>query len=767
MPLQPVLDALAASGGQPKRNRSGWVARCPAHEDKKASLSIRVGDDGRSLLHCFAGCSTEAVLSALGLSMSDLFPTKPANGKHRRPTVGASTKPNGKKGERRSVTPPVTAQHRNARGCTLADYAAAKGLRPEFLSSLGVSEISYFGAPAVRISYRDEGGAEVAVRFRVALEGEERFRWRRGDKPCPYGLPRLAEARANGRVIIVEGESDAQTLWCHGEPAVGIPGAASWRPDWDRYIDGIPEVYITVEADRGGEAVLGWLERSPIRARAKLVRLDSFKDPSALHVHDPKTFLQSWRKALDSSVPWADLALEKQRQRESTAWSACRDLASQPDILGHFASELGRRGVAGEGNNAKVLYLALTSRLLDRPVSIGIKGPSSVGKSHLVDAVLRFFPEGAAHALSAMSERALAYSEEPLAHRFLVVYEWAGLSNEVASYLVRSLLSEGRVRYETVEKTKDGLRPRLIEREGPTGLLVTTTATHLHAENETRMLSLTVRDDPAQTSAVLSMQASEAEGDRQPLDVSLWHSLQNWLCTQAATVVVPFASALAKKMPPVAVRLRRDFPAILALIKAHALIHQVNRSRDAQGRVAADLRDYAVVRGLVAEVLGIVVEATVPNTVRETVRAVASVQGESSITDLARRLELDKSATSRRVRQAIERGFLRNLEEKSGRPARLVLAEAMPEDRDLLPLPEALQCCSVDGGDEQPLPTPLALPAEDPKVGTAENLRPGPRLCPVCGESKHWQSVFHRVLCACCHPPAAPELVAAWLEGAP
>jgi transposase-like protein len=337
----------------------------------------------------------------------------------------------------------------------------------------------------------------------------------------------------------------------------------------------------------------------------------------------------------------------------------------------------------------------------------------------------------------------------------------------MATYLVRSLLSEGCIRYETVEKTKDGLRPRLIEREGPTGLLVTTTATHLHAENETRMLSLTVRDDPAQTSAVLSMQASEAEGDRQPLDVSLWHSLQNWLCTQAATVVVPFASALAKKMPPVAVRLRRDFPAILALIKAHALIHQVNRSRDAQGRVAADLRDYAVVRGLVAEVLGIVVEATVPNTVRETVRAVASVQGESSITDLARRLELDKSATSRRVRQAIERGFLRNLEEKSGRPARLVLAEAMPEDRDLLPLPEALQCCSVDGGDEQPLPTPLALPAEDPKVGTAENLRPGPRLCPVCGESKHWQSVFHRVLCACCHPPAAPELVAAWLEGAP
>jgi hypothetical protein len=66
---------------------------------------------------------------------------------------------------------------------------------------------------------------------------------------------------------------------------------------------------------------------------------------------------------------------------------------------------------------------------------------------------------------------------------------FSGLSGDFASYLVRSLLSEGRVRYETVEKTKDGLKPRLIEREGPTGLLVTTTAVKLHPENETRLLS--------------------------------------------------------------------------------------------------------------------------------------------------------------------------------------------------------------------------------------------------------------------------------------
>ena len=79
-----------------------------------------------------------------------------------------------------------------------------------------------------------------------------------------------------------------------------------------------------------------------------------------------------------------------------------------------------------------------------------------------------------------MSEHALAYSEEPLAHKVLVLYEAIALRNEFVAYLVRSLLSEGRVRYETVEKTKEGLRARLIEREGPTGLLVTTTAIRLH-----------------------------------------------------------------------------------------------------------------------------------------------------------------------------------------------------------------------------------------------------------------------------------------------
>lgn len=57
-----------------RKTGKGWTARCPAHEDKTASLSIAQGDDGRVLLHCFAGCSAIDVIGAIGLSVADLFP---------------------------------------------------------------------------------------------------------------------------------------------------------------------------------------------------------------------------------------------------------------------------------------------------------------------------------------------------------------------------------------------------------------------------------------------------------------------------------------------------------------------------------------------------------------------------------------------------------------------------------------------------------------------------------------------------------------------
>lgn len=67
-PFERVLDALEAAGCH-----HGRMWRCPAHEDRLPSLSVKEGDDGTALVHCFAGCTIEEVCDALGLAVRDLF----------------------------------------------------------------------------------------------------------------------------------------------------------------------------------------------------------------------------------------------------------------------------------------------------------------------------------------------------------------------------------------------------------------------------------------------------------------------------------------------------------------------------------------------------------------------------------------------------------------------------------------------------------------------------------------------------------------------
>jgi hypothetical protein len=68
-----------------------WKARCPAHEDRSPSLAVRELEDGRVLLHCFAGCDAASIVGAIGLRLEDLFPkTLPTTGgKARRPWAAA------------------------------------------------------------------------------------------------------------------------------------------------------------------------------------------------------------------------------------------------------------------------------------------------------------------------------------------------------------------------------------------------------------------------------------------------------------------------------------------------------------------------------------------------------------------------------------------------------------------------------------------------------------------------------------------------------
>lgn len=76
-------EALLSRLDKVRRTGPGrWVARCPAHDDRGPSLSVRELEDGRALLKCFAGCTVHEVVQAVGLSVSDLFPEKMSNEVH-------------------------------------------------------------------------------------------------------------------------------------------------------------------------------------------------------------------------------------------------------------------------------------------------------------------------------------------------------------------------------------------------------------------------------------------------------------------------------------------------------------------------------------------------------------------------------------------------------------------------------------------------------------------------------------------------------------
>lgn len=581
---------------------------------------------------------------------------------------------------------------------TLLDYAGAKRLPVEFLKSLGVSEHHTAQGAYVRIPYTDEKGAIVATRLRHALEGAARFSWKSGDKPQTYGQARLADARAQGFIVLVEGESDAQTLWLNAIPALGLPGTG-WTEKRDAaLLDGIETIYVVREPDQGGEAMMRWIARSAIKPRVRIMSLHPHKDASALYLSAAsEAFAPALKAAIAASVPFAEIEEGRRAAAAAEALGHARELANDPDILGRLAMSLKRLGVVGEIRNAKLIYLALTSRVLERPVSLAIKGVSSGGKSFVLDRVLDHFPEQASLRMSGMSPSVLLYDERDYAHRHLVIAEAAGAEGEKQDYLIRTLLSEGRIEWQTVDKSMAGLAPRTIEKEGPTGLILTTTKLSLHPENETRLFSLTADDTPQQTRRILMALAETRE--RAAVDAA-WLALQTWIGAGAVGVAVPFADALARLSSSSAVRMRRDFAGVLALVKAHAILHQMNRARDEEGRIVATQGDYAAVHALIADLVAEGLQAGVSTAMRETVDAVAALAGETgvSLKAIAAKLRVDRPTASRRCAAAARAGYIVNHEEKRNQLARYRVAEAMPDDAASLPAPAALKEAMGEGG---------------------------------------------------------------------
>jgi hypothetical protein len=393
----------------------------------------------------------------------------------------------------------------------------------------------------------------------------------------------------------------------------------------------------------------------------------------------------------------AEAEHQERVERAEEAWEnpEVQKIAKSRDILNRFHRELKVSGVVGEERLIKLLFLAGHSRLLDRPISLIIKGPSSTGKSFVTEqALINPQPDGAVKFLTGMSEHALVYSDDDYRHKIINIAEQAGVNSEFLDYTIRTLLSENRIEYETVMKI-DG-RQQVVKKskEGPTGLVLATTKANLYHDNETRAVSVWTTDTPEQTAAIMEATADE---DREGMDFEPWKAFGTWLEGQDNEVWLPYAKSLSKQIKAMHVRQRRDFKLLLNAIKTLAIMHQANREGDYRNRIVATLQDYEMARELLNDLLSQGIGATVSDTIRKTVDAVKAltieakpVQEHTTNKAVVAKLKLDKSSVSARVNKALSEGYLVNLQEPGRRGNKLALGSDLPEDTPLLPEPQEM-----------------------------------------------------------------------------
>lgn len=392
----------------------------------------------------------------------------------------------------------------------------------------------------------------------------------------------------------------------------------------------------------------------------------------------------------------------KSRTDERILFDQCGELVTKSSILDELEREIRKQGFAGPAGIPKLIYLALLTGMSERPVSLVIKGPSGSGKSFSLNAAIQFIPPSAYERYEGMSEKALVYLPKlDLKHKHLVIGEASGMADGNGRTLLRQLLSEGRVRYATVQSTEKGLvGSELPVLEGPTGLLMTTTANGLHLEDESRMLSVNITESPDQIAEALMAQALGTGRRESSPDLAPWYALYEFIRSGPQEVAIPFAGEIAKRLPTTHDRIKRDFPHVLSLIKAHALLHSCNRDRRDSETVLANADDYAAVRELVNDPLSQGLAVAVPEGIRLVVDGVQQFLGKHddifeyrngvSQAKLSEFLNRDQSVISRNVTKAIEQGYLRNENPGQGREARLVVGERKLPNGSVLPSVEEL-----------------------------------------------------------------------------
>lgn len=197
----PVISVLQLLQAVRPTGDGKWSARCPAHDDQHASLSVGKGDDGRALLHCHAGCPLVSIVRRLGISLGDLFPE-------------GARKARGTSGKK------IVAAY---------DYVSAQG---DLLFQ------------SVRFEPKD---------FRQRRpDGAGGWVWNLdGITRVLYRLPELADATL---VFVVEGEKDVDALWGLGVAATcNSGGAGKWRLTDDTPLHG-RRVVVIPDKDEPGRA---------------------------------------------------------------------------------------------------------------------------------------------------------------------------------------------------------------------------------------------------------------------------------------------------------------------------------------------------------------------------------------------------------------------------------------------------------------------------------------------------------------------------------
>jgi hypothetical protein len=287
-----------------------------------------------------------------------------------------------------------------------------------------------------------------------------------------------------------------------------------------------------------------------------------------------------------------------------------------PNLAKRVIDDVAALGVAGERELIMTVYLVGTSRLLEKPLAAIVQGPSSSGKSYLLEKVASLFPTEAVIHATAMTPQALYYMRPgSLKHRFVVAGERSRIEDDEsaeATRALREMLSGGKLaKLLPIKADHTGrMETVTVAQDGPIAFVESTTKAKIFDEDANRRVLIHTDERTQQTKRIITRLAASYSNPSSASDteriILRHHALQRML--ERKPVVIFYAERLAELFLSDRVQVRRAFPQLLSMIQAAALLHQRQRPNDPAGRVIATTDDYQLARHLLvkpmASVLG-------------------------------------------------------------------------------------------------------------------------------------------------------------------